>query len=72
MACGRPAGTACAIRTVRRTGTGAVVEYISSVPDKNQMVVQMLTSPFHLIALPADIAQVEFKQVTGGAARQEF
>ena len=60
------------IRTVRRTGAVAVVEYISSGPDKNQMVVQMLTSPFHLIARPADIARVEFKQVSSGAARQEF
>ena len=53
------------IRAVRRTATGAVVEYLSSTPDKNQMVIQMLTSPFYLIAMPGDIVKVEFKEVTG-------
>ena len=53
------------IRAVRRTPTGAVIEYLSSTPDKNQMVIQMLTSPFHLIAIPGDIVKVEFKEVTG-------
>jgi hypothetical protein len=65
-------GYGVSIRTVRRTSTGAVVEYLSSTPDKNQMVIQMLTSPFHLIAIPADIVKVEFKEVTGGVARPEF
>jgi hypothetical protein len=58
-------GYSVSIRTVRRTPTGAVVEYLSSTPDKNQMVIQMLTSPFHLIAIPGDIVKVEFKEVTG-------
>ena len=62
----RPSGGyGVAIRAVRRTPTGAVVEYVSSTPDKNQMVVQMLTSPFHLIAIPSDVGKVEFKEVTG-------
>ena len=62
----RPSGGyGVAIRAVRRTPTGAVVEYVSSTPDKNQMVVQMLTSPFHLIAIPNDVGKVEFKEVTG-------
>lgn len=58
-------GYGVSIRTVRRTSTGAVVEYLSSTPDKNQMVIQMLTSPFHLIAIPGDIVKVEFKEVAG-------
>jgi PrcB C-terminal len=58
-------GYAVTIKTVRRTPTGAVIEYLSSTPDKNQAVIQMLTSPFHLIAIPIDIGRVEFKQVTG-------
>jgi hypothetical protein len=58
-------GYGVSIRAVRRTSTGAVVEYLSSTPDKNQMVIQMLTSPFHLIAIPGDIVKVEFKEVTG-------
>ena len=59
-------GYTIGIVAVRKTATGAVVEYASSGPDKNQMVIQMLTSPFHLVAIPADIAKVEFKQVTVG------
>ena len=58
-------GYGVTIRTVRRTPTGAVIEYLSNTPDKNQMVIQMLTSPFHLIAIPMDTGKVEFKQVTG-------
>jgi len=58
-------GYGVSMRAVRRTSTGAVVEYLSSTPDKNQMVIQMLTSPFHLIAIPGDIVKVEFKEVTG-------
>jgi hypothetical protein len=58
-------GYGVGIRAVRRTPTGAVVEYISSTPDKNQMVTQMLTSPFHLVAIPSDIGKVEFKEVAG-------
>ena len=58
-------GYGVGILAVRRTPTGAVVEYVSSTPDKNQMVVQMLTSPFHLIAIPRDVGKVEFKEVTG-------
>ena len=58
-------GYGVSIQAVRRTSTGAVVEYLSSTPDKNQMVIQMLTSPFHLIAIPRDIVKVEFKEVAG-------
>jgi hypothetical protein len=58
-------GYGVTILSVRRTPTGAEIQYLSSAPDKNQMVVQMLTSPFHLIAIPANIGKVEFKQVTG-------
>ena len=58
-------GYSVGIRTVRRTPTGAVIEYLSSTPDKNQMVIQMLSSPFHLIAIPSDVGKVEFKEVTG-------
>ena len=58
-------GYGVTISAVRRTPTGAVVEYVSSTPDKNKMVSQMLTSPFHLIAIPSDIGKVEFKEVTG-------
>jgi len=58
-------GYGVGILTVRRTPTGAVVEYVSNTPDKNQMVTQMLTSPFHLIAIPSDVGKVEFKEVTG-------
>lgn len=58
-------GYGVTIRTVRRTPAGAVIEYVSNTPDKTQMVIQMLTSPFHLIAIPADIGKVEFKQVSG-------
>ena len=60
-------GYGVTIRAVRRTPTGAVIEYLSNTPDKTKMVIQMLTSPFHLIAIPVDIGKVEFKQVTGGS-----
>ena len=63
-------GYTMAIVAVRKTATGAVVEYVSSIPDKNQMVVQMLTSPFHMVAIPADIQKVEFRQVTGRGKSQ--
>ena len=58
-------GYGVSVTNVRRTTAGVVVEYTSSRPDRSKMVVQMLTSPFHLIAIPADSGKVEFKQVTG-------
>jgi hypothetical protein len=65
-------GYGVGIVAVRRSGATAVVEYVSSIPDKNQIVIQMLSSPFHLIAIPAGIGKVEFKRVTGGLLPTAF
>ena len=54
------AGYTVGISTVRRTPKGAVVEFIEGAPEKDRMVAQMLTSPFHLVAIPRDIESVEF------------
>ena len=51
------------IQAVRRTESGAVVEYIEGAPDKSRMVAQLLTSPFHLVSIPSDVKTVEFKQL---------
>lgn len=57
------AGYTVGIQAVRRTESGAVVEYIEGVPDKSRMVAQMLTSPFHLVSIPSDVKTVEFRQL---------
>ena len=54
------AGYRVTVTAVRRTPKGAVVEYTEAVPDKDRMVAQMLTSPFHLVAIPRDVELVEF------------
>ena len=59
------AGYSVAILAVRRTRNSAVVEYIVGEPDRNQIVAQMLTAPFHLVAIPRDVQKIEFKQVGG-------
>ena len=64
------AGFAVQITGVRKTATGAVVEYVERVPGPGGMVAQVLTSPFHLVAIPHTIQAVEFKLVKSGAARQ--
>ena len=57
-------GYTVTVLRVTRTGTGAVVEYRQTEPDRNgMMMAQMLTFPFHLVSLPSDIQTVEFKQV---------
>lgn len=57
------AGYTVRILRVNGTASGAVVEYVQSEPDRNQMIAQMVTFPFHLVSLPSDIRTVEFKQV---------
>ena len=57
------AGYIVAIQRVSRTPAGALVEYVQTEPDRNRMIAQMLTFPFHLVSLPSDIKTVEFKQV---------
>ena len=55
-------GYTVAIRAVRRTPKGAIVEWGEGVPEKDRIVGQMLTSPFHLVAIPRDVVNVEFLQ----------
>jgi hypothetical protein len=57
------AGYTVAILAVRRTDKGAVVEFVEGMPEKTQMTAQMLTAPFHIIAIPNDVKAVEFSQV---------
>jgi hypothetical protein len=61
------AGYAVAITGVRRQGTAAIVEWAELVPDKTKMLAQMLTSPFHLVAIPRDTESIEFLQKAGGS-----
>ena len=59
------AGYVVSIVAVKRTADGAVVEYLEGKPEPNRMVAQVLTSPFHLVAIPRDVKTVEFKAVSG-------
>ncbi|HXT72098.1 MAG TPA: protease complex subunit PrcB family protein [Vicinamibacterales bacterium] len=59
-------GYGVAVTGVRRQGKSAIVEWQEFLPDKTKMLAQMLTSPFHLVAIPRDSAPVEFLKTAGG------
>lgn len=56
------AGYGAEITAVTRTGASAVVEYRERRPGPDQMTAQVLTAPFHLVAIPRDIEKVEFRE----------
>jgi hypothetical protein len=56
------AGFSVEITAARRAGEGLVVEWIERKPEPGQMVAQVLTSPFHLVTIPADSKTIEFKE----------
>ena len=50
------------VTAVRRAGRTAVVEWTEMKPDPSRMVAQVITSPFHLVAIPRDVESVTFRQ----------
>ena len=58
------AGYSVDVTSVTRTATSATVEYSERQPGPDQMVAQVLTAPFHLVAIPRDVERVEFRKKT--------
>ncbi|MES1254870.1 MAG: protease complex subunit PrcB family protein [Acidobacteriota bacterium] len=50
------------VRTVSR-GAGLVVQYVESRPGKGAMTAQMLTAPYHLVAVAAGARDIQFEKV---------
>lgn len=57
------AGFAVEIVGVRETSGGAVVEYRETRPSRDAMTAQVLTAPFHLVAVPKVDGAVTFEKV---------
>jgi hypothetical protein len=63
----RPSGGfAVEITGVRREGPDLIVTYRESKPDPQMMVIQMLTSPFHLVRIDRDDGTVRFRPASNG------
>jgi hypothetical protein len=58
------AGYSIQIGAVRRDGSKAIVEYAEQSPAAGAIVAQVLTSPFHLVSIPRDVQDVEFRATT--------
>ncbi len=63
------AGFGVQITTIRRSGTTAFVEFAERRPALGEITAQVLTSPFHLVAMPRAVEVVEFKEIGSGADR---
>jgi hypothetical protein len=50
------------VRAVNASGT-LVVEYIESAPSRDLLTAQVLTAPYHLVAIPKHDGAVTFKKV---------
>jgi hypothetical protein len=60
------AGYEAAITAVKSQGGKAIVEYVEHRPEVGAIVAQVLTSPFHLVSIPkdrADMADVDFRKI---------
>lgn len=57
------AGYTIGVHAVRRDKKNIVVEYLEGTIEPGKMYAQVLTSPFHLVAIPKDAAPVEFLRV---------
>jgi hypothetical protein len=57
------AGFQVEITAVKAQGGLAVVEYVERQPGRGAVVAQVLTSPFHLVALPRDVDTIEFRRI---------
>jgi hypothetical protein len=56
------AGFGVRITAVTAKGTTAVVEFVESRPRAGAMTAQVLTSPFHLVTVPRQYENVEFRK----------
>lgn len=57
------AGYRAEIRSVTREGDLVVVAYAEHPPPPGTFSAQVVTSPFHLVRVPADVSSVLFRQV---------
>jgi hypothetical protein len=55
-------GYEVAITAVRSQGAMRVVEYVERLPEPGAVVAQMLTSPYHIVHVPRDDANVAFRK----------
>lgn len=54
------AGYRVEIVSARKTSQGLRVEYVETQPDPDKMVAQILTAPFHLVAIDRQEGAVQF------------
>jgi hypothetical protein len=57
------AGYSVQIVGTREEADGLVVEYRVGVPDRDMMTAQVITSPYHLVAIPKRAGEVVFEKV---------
>jgi hypothetical protein len=50
------------VRAVDASGT-LIVEYVETAPSRDRVAAQVLTAPFHLVAIPKHDGAVTFKKV---------
>jgi len=55
-------GFGVAITAVRVRDRVATVEYVERKPNPDLMLAQVLTSPFHLVRIPATTGKIEFRK----------
>jgi hypothetical protein len=57
------AGFSVQITSVTAKGSSAVVEVVEGKPRPGVMTAQVITSPFHLVTVPRQFENIEFKKV---------
>lgn len=57
------AGFAVEITGYRQAGADAVVQYRETVPSRDLIAAQMLTSPYHIVAIPKSSGTVTFEKL---------
>jgi hypothetical protein len=62
-------GYSVEIVQTREGPNGPVVEYREGSPARDMMTAQVITSPYHLVAVPNRPGEVTFKKVEGGGKK---
>ena len=58
----RTAGYEVEITAARSEGDRVVVEYVEQRPPGDSLVAQVLTAPFHLVSLPREVGEIDFRK----------
>ena len=51
------------VRTTAQASVGLIVEYVETAPARDAITAQLLTAPFHLVAVPKRDGDVRFQKV---------